>query len=67
MRKIAHVAPSSATARETAFRLWGKIVPAQVAGVIGVPFDRDPVMDEYESETLFRMQNAVTKNSTREK
>lgn len=32
-----------------------------------VPFDRDPVMEEYESETLFRMQNAATKNSTREK
>lgn len=32
-----------------------------------VSFDRDSVMDEYENETLFRMQNATTKNSAREK
>lgn len=31
------------------------------------PFDHDSVMDEYASETLFRMQNAATKNSAREK
>jgi len=32
-----------------------------------VSFDRDSVMDEYENETLFCMQNATTKNSAREK
>jgi len=32
-----------------------------------VSFDHDSVIDEYENETLFRMQNVTTKNSAREK
>lgn len=45
---------------------WEKLCRCR-PGCNRASFDHDSVMDEYASETLFRMQNAATKNSAREK